>query len=65
MTSRDAEKYANGDDDVIELAILINSVSVVRNKFLGLTKGLESKHYQLTNVIKMKSAGIDDFDLRF
>lgn len=65
MTSRDAEKYANGDDDVIELAILINSVSVVRNKFLGLTKGLESKHYQLTNLIKMKSAGIDDFDIMF
>jgi len=33
MTSRDAEKYANGDDDVIELAILINSVSVLEINF--------------------------------
>lgn len=65
MTSRDAEKYANGDDEVIELAILINSVSVVRDKFLGLTKGLESKHYQLTNLIKMKVAGFDDFEIFF
>ena len=65
MSSRDAEKYANGDDDVIEIAILINSVSVIRNKFLGLTKGLESKHFQLTNIIKMKTAGIDDFTINF
>lgn len=63
MTSRDAEKYSNGDDTVLELAIILNSISVIRDKFLGLTKGLESKHYQLTNLIKMKAAGIDDFDI--
>ena len=65
MTSRDAEKYANGDDTVIDLAIILNSISVVRDKYLGLTKALESKHYQLTNIIKMKAAGIDDFDVVF
>lgn len=65
MTSRDAEKYANGDDTVIELAIILNSITVIRDKYLGLTKALESKHYQLTNIIKMKAAGIDDFEVIF
>lgn len=65
MSSRDAEKYANGDETVIDLAIILNSISVVRNKFLGITKALESKHYQLTNIIKMKASGVDDFSVIF
>jgi hypothetical protein len=64
LTSRDAERYANGDDKVYELAMLINQVALVRNSFLSITKGLECKHFTLGNLAKMKTAGMEDYFIR-
>lgn len=63
LTSRDAEKYSNSDDKVVELSLLINHVSFIRNQYLGIMKGLETKHWQLSNLIKMKIAGMEDYDI--
>jgi hypothetical protein len=60
LTSRDAEKYAAADDGVFDIAMLVNEVALVRNKFLGVTKGLEILHYQLTNITKLRCAGLED-----
>lgn len=60
LTSRDIDKYIDGEDEVIQLQILINEVALVRNKFLALTKGFESKGFQLMNLVKLRTAGIDD-----
>src|SRR5690606_11002208 len=38
LSSRDAEKYADGDKEVIELAMLINQVALVRNTYMGVMK---------------------------
>ena len=64
LTSRDADKYANGDEKVYELALLINQVSLIRNQFLSIIKGLEYKHYQLMSLVKMKIAGMEDYFIR-
>lgn len=61
LSSRDADKYASADKDVYELAILINQITLIRNKFLAITKGLEAKHFQLTNLVKLKVAGMEDY----
>ena len=45
LTSRDAEKYVDGEDEVIDFETIINEVALVRNKWLGLMKGLESKNF--------------------
>lgn len=63
LSSRDAEKYADCDDKVLEAALLLNQVLLLRNQFLGITKGLEYLHYQLTNVVKLRVAGIEDAQL--
>lgn len=63
MSSRDAEKYAEGDDDVLEIAMLINQVALVRNKFLGVSKGIEYLHYQIGGIVKLRVAGIEDATL--
>lgn len=63
MTSRDAEKYAEGDDDVLEIALLINQIALLRNKYLGVTKGLEYLHFQLSSVVRLRVAGIEDASL--
>lgn len=60
LTSRDAEKYAEGDKEVVDLAILTNEFALIRNQFLGITKGLEVKHWMIGNIVKLRCAGLDD-----
>jgi len=64
LSSRDAEKYADADDSVLELALLINHVSLIKATFTGIMKGLEAKQWQITNMVKLKVAGFEDFALR-
>jgi uncharacterized protein YfdQ (DUF2303 family) len=40
LTSRDAEKYVDGEDEVIDFETIINSVALLRNQFLGILKAL-------------------------
>jgi len=63
LTSRDADKYADSDDAVIELALLVNQVALLRNKFLGISKGIEYLHFQIGNITKLRVAGIEDASL--
>ncbi|ASV44214.1 hypothetical protein PBI_SCTP2_199 [Salicola phage SCTP-2] len=63
LTSRDVEKYIDGETEVIELLYKLNRIELLKNKFASITKSLEIKHYQLTNIVKMKVAGLDDADL--
>jgi len=60
LTSRDAEKYTDGEDEVIEFESLINEVALLRNKWLGILKGLESKNFMLGHVVRLRSAGMED-----
>lgn len=60
LSSREAEKWIDGEDNVVLLAQLVNDVALVRNKFLGILKGLEAKGFQINNITKLKCAGIED-----
>lgn len=60
LTSRDADKYSDGDKEVHDLALLVNQIALVRNEFLGVTKGMDAKQWQLGNITKLKIAGLDD-----
>jgi len=63
LSSRDAEKYADGDKDVVEFAMLINQIALVRNTYMGVMKGLDYKHWQINNLVKLKVAGMEDFEV--
>lgn len=63
LTSRDAEKYVDGEDEVIDFEVLINEVALLRNKWLGILKSLESKSYSLNNITKLRCAGMEDTNL--
>ena len=63
LTSRDAEKYTDGEDEVIDYETLINSVALLRNRYLGIMKGLDSKQWQLSNLVKLRVAGMEDFSI--
>ena len=60
LTSRDAEKYAEAEDEVIDMETIINEVALLRNKWLGVMKGIESKNFMLGHVIRLRVAGMED-----
>lgn len=63
LSSRDAEKFAEADDDVIKIALLRNEVALIRNHYLSIMKGLEQKSFSITNVTKLRVAGMEDASL--
>lgn len=63
LSSRDAEKYADGESEVIDYQNIINEVAFIRNQYLGILKGIESKNYMLGHLVKLKTAGMEDFSI--
>ena len=63
LSSRDVEKYADGETDVVDYEKIINEFALMRNKWLGLLKGLDQKQWQITNVVKLRVAGMEDASL--
>ena len=64
LTSRDADKYVDGDTDVVDLAKIINEFALLRNQLLGITKGLDQKQWQITNIVKLRVAGMEDANIK-
>ena len=63
LTSRDAEKYVDGEDEVIDFETLINEVALLRNKYLGIMKAMESKNFMLGHIVRLRAAGMEDISL--
>jgi len=63
LTSRDAEKYVDGEDEVIDYETIINEVAYLRNRFLGIMKAMESKNFMLGHVVRLRAAGMEDIQL--
>jgi hypothetical protein len=63
LTSIDAEKYVDGESDVVDFEKIINEFALLRNKWLGITKALDQKQWQITNIVKLRVAGMEDATL--
>jgi hypothetical protein len=63
LTSRDAEKYVDGEQEVIDFETLINEVALLRNRWLGIMKALDSKNFMLGHVVRLRAAGMEDISL--
>jgi uncharacterized protein YfdQ (DUF2303 family) len=63
LTSRDAEKYVDGEDEVIDYETIINEVAYLRNRWLGIMKGLDSKQWQMGHVVRLRTAGMEDISV--
>lgn len=59
LSSSDIKIYIDGQPEIIALNQIINEIALVRNKFLGLTKGFECANYQLSNLSKLLASGCD------
>ena len=63
LSSRDAEKFAEGEQEYIDMQNIVNEFSLVRNRYLALMKGLDSKQFQINNIVKLRTAGMEDIVL--
>lgn len=63
LTDRSIEKYIDGENDIVDMNILINQISLMRNKYLGLMKGLDVKQYQIGHIVKLRTAGLESITL--
>lgn len=60
LSSRDAEKYVDGEDEVVDFETIINEVALLRNKWLGIMKGLDSKQWMTGHIVRLRTAGMED-----
>jgi hypothetical protein len=63
LTDRSIEKYIDGEDDIVNMNMIINEVGLVRNKYLALMKGLEIKNWQISNIVRLRVVGMEDANL--
>ena len=63
LTSRDAEKYVDGEDEVVDFETIINEVALLRNKWLGIMKGLDTKQWQMGHIVRLRTAGMEDIQV--
>jgi len=63
LSSRDAEKYVDGEQEVVDFEVLINQIALIRNKFLGIMKGIDSKQWQLGHIVRLRTAGMEDITI--
>lgn len=55
-----ADQYAEIDTDVAAISQLMEHVSLIRNKYLGIHKGLEQLGFRIGDITKLCVAGIED-----
>ena len=63
LSSRDVDRYVDGEADVVDYEKIINEFALMRNKWLGVLKALDQKQWQITNVVKLRVAGMEDATL--
>lgn len=63
LSSRDCEKFVEGEADVVDFEKIINDFALLRNKWLGIIKALDIKQWQVSNIVKLRTAGLEDAKL--
>ena len=63
LTSRDADKFVDGEEEVVQLTSLVNQISLLRNKYLGIMKGLDTKQWQIGHIVRLRTAGMEDISV--
>lgn len=63
LSSRDVEKYVDGEIEVTDMEKVINEFALLRNQWLGIIKAIETKGFQINNIIKLRAAGLEDISI--
>ncbi len=60
IAAREAEQI---DYEVIDYETIINEVAYLRNRWLGIMKGLDTKQWQMGHVVRLRTAGMEDIQV--
>lgn len=63
LSSRDCERYSEGEPDVVDMEKIVNEFAMLRNQWLGIIKALDIKGFQINNIIKLRVSGLDDISV--
>ena len=63
LTDRSIEKYIDGESNIVDMSMFINEVSLVRNKYLAIMKGLDIKAWQIGHIVKLRVVGLETITL--
>lgn len=63
LSSRDAERYAENEPEVVEMRLFCNEVALLRNQYLGIIKALESKNFMVGHITRLRVVGLEDASL--
>ena len=63
LSSRDCDRFVEGEADVVDMEKIINDFALLRNKWLGIVKALDIKQWQLSNIVKLRTARLEDASL--
>ena len=63
LSAREIEKYVDGEDDVVDMDLVINEVALIRNRFLGVMKSLETKNFMLGHIARLRTAGMENTEV--
>jgi len=55
--------FVEGEADVVDFEKIINDFALLRNKWLGIIKALDIKQWQVSNIVKLRTAGLEDATL--
>ena len=58
LTSRDAEKYVDGEEEVVDFETIINEVALLRNRWLGIMTCLDAKSCMSGHIVRLLTAGM-------
>ena len=51
------------EDEVVDFETIINEVALLRNRWLGVMKGLETKQWQMGHIVRLRTAGMEDIQV--
>lgn len=63
LTSRDVDKYVDGEQAVCDFEMLINEVALLRNRYLAVHKAFEAKGFVMNNITKLRCAGLENISV--
>ena len=64
MLSESAKhEYIKGEPTYSALKKYIIDISYVRNQYIAISKALDVKNFMISNITKLKTAGVDDFEV--
>ena len=63
LNANEVNRYVEGELEVVDMEKIINEFAMLRNQWLGIIKALDQKQWQLTNIVKLRTAGLEDISI--